>query len=125
MPDQPPITLQLEIPPEVNQRDVWEFEEHLNQIAGITTDLQEPKNIFAVTLLLIQIAAPYIGQVVTVAGGINIIHDLAENIHTFLHSRKQEDEPQPGRNKVVIITKGKRIELYNLSSKEIEKIIAQ
>ena len=125
MPNQPPITLQLEIPPEVNQRDVWDFEKHLNQIAGIATDLQEPKNILAATLLLIQIAAPYIGQAVTVAGGINTLHDLAQTIFTFLHAKKQEGEHARGKNKVVIITKGKRIELYNLSSEEIEKIIAQ
>lgn len=125
MSDQPPITLRLEIPPEINQRDVWDFEERINQIAGITTDLQEPKDILAATLLLIQVAAPYIGQAVAVAGGINTIHDLAQTIFAFLHSKKQENEQPHGTNKVVIITKGKRVELYNLSSEEIEKIITQ
>mgnify|MGYP001455962631 CR=1 FL=1 len=64
-------------------------------------------------------------RALTAAGGINTIHDLAENISTFLHSHKQEVEQQRDKNKVVITTKGKRIELYNLSSEEIEKIIKQ
>jgi hypothetical protein len=124
MPDQP-ITLQLEIPPEVVQQDVWNLEAQLRQVAGITTELREPKDLLAATLLFITIAGPYVAQAVTVAGGINTIHDLAETISTFLHSHKQEAEQQRGKNKVVIRTKGKRIELYNLSSEEIEKIIAQ
>jgi hypothetical protein len=124
MSDQP-ITLRLEIPPEVTQQDVWNFEEQLGQVAGITTELREPKDLLAATLLFISVAGPYVGQAVTVAGGINTIHDLAQTISTFLHPKKQEAEQQHSKNKVVIITKGKRIELYNLSSEEIEKIIEQ
>jgi len=124
MPDQP-IILHLEIPLEVAQQDVWSLEAQLRQIAGITTELREPKDLLAATLLFITVAGPYVGQAVAVAGGINTIHDLAENIFTFLHPHKQEAEQQRGKNKVVIVTKGKRIELYNLSSEEIEKIITQ
>lgn len=123
MSDQP-ITLHLEISPEVTQQDVWSFEEQLGQIFGITTELREPKDLLAATLLFITVAGPYMGQAITVAGGINTLHDLAQTIDTFLHPKKQEAE-QREENKVVIITKGKRIELYNLSSEEIEKIIAQ
>lgn len=122
MSDQP-MTLHLEIPSEVAQQDVWSFEEQLGQIVGITTELREPKDLLAATLLFITVAGPYVGQAVTVAGGINTIHDLAQNIYDFLHSRKQASDQQRSKNKVVIITKGKRIELYNLSSEEIEKII--
>lgn len=123
MSDQP-IMLHLEIPPGVAQQDVWNFEEQLKQIAGVTTDLQESKNLLTATLLVIQVAAPYVGQAVIVAAGINTIHDLAQTIFTFLHSKKPEGAQQPAKNKVVIITKGKKIELYNLSSEQIEKIIA-
>lgn len=124
VPDQP-ITLQVEIPPEVAQQEVWNLEAQLRQIAGITTELQEPKDLLAATQLFITVAGPYVGQAIAVAGGINTLHDLAEHIYTFLHSKKQEAEQQRGKNKVIIITKGKRIELYNLSSEEIEKIIKQ
>jgi len=117
-----PIILQLEIPPEVAQQDVWYLEEQLRQVAGITTELREPKDLIAATLLFIQIAGPYVGQAVTVAGAINTVHDLAQTIYTFLHPKRQEADQQRGKNKVVIITKGKRIELSNLSSEEIEKI---
>jgi hypothetical protein len=124
MSDQP-ITLHLEIPPEVAQQDVWDLEEQLGQVAGITTDLRQPKDLLAATLLFIQVAGPYVGQAVAVAGGINTIHDLSQTLYSFLHPKKQEADQQRGKNKVVIITKGKRIELYNLSSEEIEKIVKQ
>lgn len=118
------ITLYLEIPPEVVQHDIWDLEKQLSQVAGVTTELREPKDLITATLLFISLAGPYVGQAVAVAGGINTLHDLAQTIYTFLHPKKQEAE-QSGKNKVVIITKGKRIELYNLSSEEIEKIIEQ
>ncbi len=121
MSDQP-ITLQLEIPSEVSQQEVWDLEEQLGQVAGITTELREPKDPVAATLLFIQIAGPYVIQAVAVAGGINTLHDLAQNIYDFLHPKKQKANQQE-KNKVVIITKGKRVELYNLSSEEIEKVI--
>ena len=124
MSDQP-VTLQLEIQPEVVQQEVWELEKQLQQIAGITTDLREPRDLLATTLLFIQIAVPYIGTAVTVAGGINTIHELAQTIYTFLHSKQQDADQQVGKHKAVIITKGKRIELSDLSIEEIEKIIKQ
>lgn len=120
-----PILLQIEIPSEVRQQDVWDLEEQLGHIAGITTELREPKDLLAETLLFLSVAGPYVGQAIAVAGGINTLHDLAQTIYTFLHPKRQEAESQRGKNKVVIITKGKRIELYNLSSEEIEKIIAR
>lgn len=87
VPDQP-LILQLEIPSEVAQQEVWNLEAQLRQVAGITTELQEPKDLLAETLLLITVAGPYVGQAITVAGGINTIHDLVEHISTFLHPRK-------------------------------------
>lgn len=42
-----PITLQLEIPAEVAQRDVWDIEEQLGHVAGITTELRALKDIIA------------------------------------------------------------------------------
>lgn len=124
MSDQP-ILLQVAIPPEVMQQEVWNLEEQLGHLAGITTELREPKDLIAETLLFISVAAPYVAQAVTVAGGINTLHDLAQTIYTFLHPKEPDIEQQRGKNEVVIITKGKRIELYNLSSEEIEKIIEQ
>jgi hypothetical protein len=117
------ITLQLEIPPEIAQQDVWDLEKKCKQVAGVTTDLQEPRDFLAATLLFIHIVGPYVGQAVAVAGGINTVHDLAQNIYDFLHPKKQEIDQQQAKNKVVIIKKGKRIELYNLSQEEIEKIV--
>ncbi|SRR6266567_3487597 len=119
------ITLQLEVPPEVAQQDVWDLEEQLRQVSGVTTDLQEPRDLIAATLLFIHIVEPYMGQAAAIAGGIQAARDLAQILYNFLHPTQQEAERKPGKNKVVIITKGKRIELYNLSSEEIEKILEQ
>ena len=118
-----PTTLQLEVPPEVAQQDVWDLEEQLRQVAGITTELQEPKDLIAATLLFIHVVGPYLEQAAVVAGGIKATRDLAQILYDFLHPAKQETDRQQGKNKVVIIKKGKRIELYNLSQKEIERIL--
>jgi hypothetical protein len=117
------ITLQLEIPPEIAQQDVWELEGQHKQVAGVTTDLQEPRDIIAATLLFIYIVGPYLGQAAAVAGGIKATHDLAQILYNFLHPTKQENDRQQGKNKEVIIKKEKQIELYNLSPKEIEKVL--
>src|SRR5712692_6116306 len=116
MPDQP-ITLQLEIPSEVAQQDVWDLEERLRQVTGITTESREPKDLIAATLLFIHVVEPYVGQAATIAGGIMATRDLAQILYDFLHPKKQETDRQQGKNKVVIIKKGMRIELYNLSTK--------
>jgi len=118
-----PTTLQLEVPPEVAQQDVWDLEEQLRQVAGITTELQEPKDLIAATLLFIHVVGPYLGQAAVVAGGIKATRDLSQILYDFFHPAKQETDQKPGKNKVVIIKKGKRIELYNLSQKEIERIL--
>lgn len=112
------ITLQLEIPPEVAKQDVWNLEEQCKQVVGVVkTSLRQPKDPVTATLLIISI-------VVTVAGEINTIHDLVQNIYDFLHPKKQEADRQQGKQKVVIIKPdGTRIEIYDLPSKEIEKII--
>ena len=117
------VTLQLEIPPEVAQQDVWVLEEQFQQVAGVTTDLQEPRDFIAATLLFIHIVGPYLEQAAVVAGGIKAIRDLAQILYNFLHPTKQETDRQQGKNEVVIIKKGRRIELYNLSPEEIEKVL--
>jgi hypothetical protein len=117
------LVLQLEIPPEVMQQDVWNLEAQLGSLPGVTTDLQEPKDLLTPTLLFLSIAGPYVNQAITIAGGMNTLHEFVQTIYAFLHPKKQDAEPLRDKNKVVITTKGKRIELYNLSSEEIEKVI--
>ncbi len=113
MSDQP-ITLRLELPSEIDQQDVWDLEDQLGQIKGVTTDLHEPRDptIFA-TLMLI----------VTIAGGFNTLHDFAQNIYDFLHAVHKDASGEQGKNKVVITRNGERIELYNLTTEEIEKVL--
>src|SRR5258706_15462137 len=120
-----PITLQMEISPEIAQQDVWDLEEQCQQVAGVTTDLQEPRDLVAATLLFIQIGhvvGPYVEQGVAIASGIKVARDLAQILYDFFHPAGEAKTNAPGKNKVVIIKKGVRIELYNLSSEEIAKV---
>src|SRR6266568_6239591 len=118
-------TLLLEIPSEGVQQEVWDVEERLRQVAGVTPELQEPKDFITPTLLFLHFAAPYLGQLASIGGGIKATHDIAKIIYDFLHLPKKEKISERGKNKVVIIKKGKRIELYNLSTEEIEKVLEE
>ena len=119
------ISLLLELPPEIVQQDVWDLEEQCKQVTGVTTELLEPKDVLAAALLFIHVIGPYLGQAAAVAGGVKATRDLAQILYNFLHPTNQKADRKSGKNKVVIITKGKRIELYNLSLEEIEKILEQ
>ncbi len=55
-----PITLHLEIPQEAAQQDVWELEEQLSRVAGVTTELRQPKDIVAASHLFIHVVGPYV-----------------------------------------------------------------
>lgn len=116
-------TLLLEIPSDVAQQEVWDAEERLRQVEGVTTELQEPRDFITPTLLFLHVAAPYLGQIAAIAGGIKATHDIAKILYDFLHPAEKEKTSQQGKNKVVIIKKGKRIELYNLSTEEIVKVL--
>src|SRR5215471_13563161 len=56
------ISLLLELPPEIVQQDAWDLEEQCKQVTGVTTELQEPKDVLAATLLFIHVIGPYLGQ---------------------------------------------------------------
>jgi hypothetical protein len=124
MPDQQAALL-IEIPPDVPQQEVWDIEEKLRRVEGVTPELQEPKDLITPTLLFLHVVAPYLGQLATIGGGIKATHDIAKIVYDFLHPLEKEKASEQGKNKVVIIKKGKRIELYNLSTEEIEKVIEE
>src|SRR5436305_1512823 len=105
MPDQQ-ITLLIEIPPDVAQQEVWKVAERLEQVEGVTPELQEPKDFLTPTLLFLHVAAPYLGQLAAVGGGIKALHESAKILYDFLHPAKKEKTSEQGKNKVVIIKKG-------------------
>ena len=117
--------LLIEIPPDVAQQDVWNFEKQLKRTEGVTTELQEPRDLVSATLLFLHFATPIMGQVAVIGGGIKATHDVAKIIYDFLHPIGKEKSSQQGKNKVVIVKKGKRIELYNLSTQEIEELLKE
>ena len=116
-------TLLIEIPPDVAQQEVWDAEERLRQVDGVTTELQEPRDLVAATLLFIHVAVPIMRDIAIVGGAIKATHDVAKIIHDFLHPAGKEKINAQGKNKVVIIKKGKRIELYHLSTEEIVQVL--
>lgn len=124
MPNQQ-TTLLIEIPPEVAQQEVWNVTEKLEQVEGVTAELQEPKDLITPTLLFLHVVAPHLGQLAAIGGGIKATHDIAKMIYDFLHSVEKEKASEQGKNKVVIIKKGKRIELYNLSTEGIVKVLQE
>ncbi|HWS84811.1 MAG TPA: hypothetical protein VN207_11205 [Ktedonobacteraceae bacterium] len=118
-------TLLIEIPRDVLQQEIWDVEEKFKQVEGVKIELQESRDFIAATLLFLHFAVPYLEQVAAIGGGIKATHDIAKIIHDFLHPAKKENTSEQGKNKVVIIKKGKRIELYNLSTEEIEKVLKE
>jgi hypothetical protein len=118
-------TLLIEIPPDVEQQEVWNVAERLEQVEGVTSELQEPKDFITPTLLFLHFVAPYLGQLAAIGGGIKATRDIAKIIYDFLHPAAREKTSEQGKSKVVIIKKGKRIELYNLSTEEILKVLQE
>ena len=117
------MTLLIEIPPDVAQQEVWDAEERLRQVDGVTTELREPRDLVAATLLFIHVAVPIMRDIAIVGGAIKATHDVAKIIHDFLHPTGKDQISARGKNKVVIIKKGKRIELYHLSTEEIVQVL--
>lgn len=113
----------IEFPSGIIQQEIWDLEEQLNQIEGVTTDLQEPKDPLATTLLILNVITSSIGVVAALPGGIKATHEVAKLLHAFFHPVKQEKVK--AEHKVVITKKGKKIELYNLSVEEIEKLLKE
>ena len=124
MPNQQ-TTLLIEIPPEVAQQKVWNVTERLEQVEGVTTELQEPKDLITPTLLILHVVAPHLEQLASIGGGIKATYDIAKIVYDFLHPAEKEKASDQGKNKVMIIKKEKRIELYNLSTEEIKKVIEE
>ena len=115
----------IEIPSDVAQQEVWDLEETLRQIEGVKTDLQEPRDVPGVTMLILHLATSIMEPVAVIGGGIKSIYEVSVILHKFLHRTDKEKPREEGRKKIVIIKKGKRIELYDLSIEEIEKILKE
>jgi len=117
------LQLIYQIPPDVAQQEVWDAEERLRQVESVTTELQEPRDLVAPTLLFIHVAIPLMKDIAVVGGAIKATNDVAKIIHDFLHPAGKDKINARGKNKVVIVKKGKRIELYNLSTEEIVQVL--
>ena len=110
--------LLLEIPSNVEQEEVDELNEQLNQIKGVSADLQESKNIFSQIVMVLNIIASDMGIVGAIAGGAVAVHEVAQKIHEFIHAKNE-------RFDVVLRKKGKRVELKNLTIEQIERLLRE
>lgn len=119
------MTTLIEIPSDVAQQEVWDMEEKVRQVEGVETDLQGPRDVLGVTMLVLHFATSIMEPVAVIGGGIKSIYDVAAILYKFLHQTDKEKTGGEGKKKVVIIKKRKRIELYNLSIEEIERILKE
>lgn len=124
MPDQE-RTIFIEIPQDVAQQEMWDVEKKLKQVEGVATDLQEPRDLSTVTVLVLHFATSVMGPIAVIGGGIKSIHDVSKIIYDFLHSKDKDKKGEKGKKKVVITKKGKKIEIYDLSIEEIEKVLRE
>jgi hypothetical protein len=117
------ITVIIELPSHIMQQEVWDLEEQLKQIDAVEISLQEPKDIVAATVLVLQFITTLAGDAATVVGGTKAVYDVAKILYDFLHRSDKVQKEKEAKKRVVILKKGKRIELYDLSIEEIEHIL--
>ena len=110
--------LALENPSSIDQQEIHSLNESLKQIQGVSTELQVPKGIFAVALLLLHMAASAVEPVGVIAGGALAVHEVAKRIHEFIHKKDE-------RYDVTLRKKGKRIELKNLTVEQMERLFRE
>jgi hypothetical protein len=110
-------TFTIEIPSDIEPKHLQNLEEELNQVEGVEAELIKPKSVVAVTLLILAII-----KVGMEAAKASI--EVAKSLYDFvqeLSSRKGNESTKA----IVIVTKqGDRIEINDLSIKQIEGIIA-
>ncbi|GAC1313499.1 MAG: hypothetical protein NVSMB27_49400 [Ktedonobacteraceae bacterium] len=109
------MTVRLNIPSDVPQQDVWDLEANLQHIDGVSTDLQESKDLLVATLLVLHVVASVAGPVATIGGGIKAIHDVARLLYDFLH--------QSGKSVTLTTSKGTQVSITHLSLEEIEQLL--
>lgn len=110
--------LTLEIPSSVSQQEVWDLDGRLKQIKGVSTDLQEPKNLLATVLLDLYIAASIMTQVGTIANASKQVYDVAKILYDFVQAKSEKHD-------VVVWKNGERIELKDLTIEEIERLLRE
>lgn len=117
-------TLRLEIPGEIPQQEVWDLETALQQVDGVSTDLQEPRDFVATAVLIVGIATSVAGSMTTLGDGVKTIAEVAKLLHAFFHrpAVKQIAEQTP-HTLVIITKKGNRVSVSDLTVAEIEELL--
>jgi hypothetical protein len=117
-------TLRLEIPGEIPQQEVWDLETVLQQVDGISTDLQEPRDFIATAVLIIGITTSIAGSITTLGDGVKTITEVAKLLHAFFHRPTVESVAKQAPHTLVIITKkGNRVSVADLTVAEIEELL--
>jgi len=117
------MTISVEFSSSIAQHDIWSLEERFQQVEGVKANLVESKDFATATILLLQFVASIMGPIAVIGGGIKSIHEVAKILYEFLHHSNSEKVGLEGKKKVCLIKDGRRVEIYNLSVEEIEKII--
>ena len=97
LPDQQK-TLLIEIPPDVVQQEIWNIAEKLEQVEGVTSELQEPRHSL-LQLCSSYICCPHLGQLAAIGGGMKATHDIAKIIYDFLHRQRNKKPVSRAKSK--------------------------
>ena len=117
------IEVLLEIPSNITKQEVWAMEEQLKQVEGVDVDLHEPKDAFSIATQILQITVSISGSFALISGDIKSIYEVSKILYDFLHNRKNKEEKLDDKKKIIITTNRKKVEIYNLSIEEIERLI--
>ncbi len=117
------IEVLLEIPSSITKQEVWDMEEQLKQVEGVDVDLHEPKDAFSIATQVLQLTVSISGSIALISGDIKSIYEVSKILYDFLHNRKNKEEKLDEKKKIIITTNRKKVEIYNLSIEEIERLI--
>jgi len=119
------IEVLLEFPSSIAKQEVWVLEEQLKQVDGVDVDLHEPKDALSTASLVLHLTVSIIGSIALISGNIKSIYEASKILYDFLHIIKDKETNLADKKKVTITKKGKKVEIYNLSIEEIEKILKE
>ncbi len=117
------IEVLLEIPSNITKQEVWAMEEQLKQVEGVSVDLHEPKDAFSIATQVLQLTVSISGSIALISGDIKSIYEVSKILYDFLHNRKNKEKNLEDKKKIIITTNRKKVEIYNLSIEEIEKLL--
>lgn len=119
------IPVTLEFPTDIPQQEIWDLEDQLKRIKGVETDLLEPMDLITGVTLILQIITLTAGAATGLTGGAKTVYEVSKTLYNFFRRSDRKQEGDNLKKKIIIVKKGKRLEIDNLSIEDIERIIKE